>query len=734
MGMKICDGCRIKLTKVLKNSASPEAGPSSANESPNFKADSDASLDALNQSLELLGESPIKRKRLTSQKLEKVKVVIEKRLSEDLRKRDNPSSKNVGDKHDCEIIKQLKEKFAHTSKRSEKMLLLSCLPLSWTRSKIEQEFGVSQYMARAVKKMVKEKGILSTPNPKPGKTVSSDTVTLVTEFYMRDDISRMMPGKKDCVVIKKEGSKEYAQKKLLLANLKEIYAQFKSEYPHVKIGFTKFYELKPRNCIFAGKSGTHTVCVCTVHQNVKLMITGSKINQFIVNENHKPVFPDYHACLSKIICNPPNVDCFFDSCPTCPRIEGLKQNLMEKFDEFFIDSVTYKKWVSVDRCNMETIIKPIDEFLDEFTQDLLKLKTHSFISNMQKEFYNETKTNLKFGEALITCDFAENYSFVLQDEVQSYHWTTSQATLHPFVIYYRNEEGELKHLNYVFISDCLIHNTIAFHLFLQQLIAELKEKIINLSKIYYFSDGCAAQYKNKKNFINLCYHQEEFGVKAEWHFFATSHGKSACDGLGGTVKRLATKASLQRPYQDQIMTPEQLFQFAQENIAGITFRFCTTADYETHAMYLEKRFAETLTIPGTQKVHSVIPVSKSKIMTKSFSLSLEQKTQELLRCSEITNSELMSLQSGFVTVEYDKLWWLACIIGHNEESDELKISFLHPNGPASSFYYPTPRADILVVERNAVLKRVQPLTSTGRTYTLTKDEMLGSSKILEKRN
>lgn len=26
MGMKICDGCRIKLTKVLKNSASPEAG------------------------------------------------------------------------------------------------------------------------------------------------------------------------------------------------------------------------------------------------------------------------------------------------------------------------------------------------------------------------------------------------------------------------------------------------------------------------------------------------------------------------------------------------------------------------------------------------------------------------------------------------------------------------------------------------------------------------------------
>jgi len=32
---------------------------------------------------------------------------------------------------------------------------------------------------------------------------------------------------------------------------------------------------------------------------------------------------------------------------------------------------------------------------------------------------------------------------------------------------------------------------------------------------------------------------------AEWHFYATAHGKGVCDGLVGTVKRLAAKASLQ---------------------------------------------------------------------------------------------------------------------------------------------------------------------------------------------
>ena len=53
--------------------------------------------------------------------------------------------------------------------------------------------------------------------------------------------------------------------------------------------------------------------------------------------------------------------------------------------------------------------------------------------------------------------------------------------------------------------------------------------------IIYFSDGAASQYKNRKNFVNLCNHMNDFGIAAEWHFSATSYGKGACDGLGGTV-------------------------------------------------------------------------------------------------------------------------------------------------------------------------------------------------------
>ena len=51
------------------------------------------------------------------------------------------------------------------------------------------------------------------------------------------------------------------------------------------------------------------------------------------------------------------------------------------------------------------------------------------------------------------------------------------------------------------------------------------------------------QYKNFKSFLNLMHHQLDFGVPASWSFHATSHGKGACDGIGGPVKRATSPES-----------------------------------------------------------------------------------------------------------------------------------------------------------------------------------------------
>ena len=67
--------------------------------------------------------------------------------------------------------------------------------------------------------------------------------------------------------------------------------------------------------------------------------------------------------------------------------------------------------------------------------------------------------SLKPGELLVVADFSEN-SFILQDAAQGFHWNNVQATIHPFVIYYKHS-GENRHLSYVVVSDCLHHDTVA---------------------------------------------------------------------------------------------------------------------------------------------------------------------------------------------------------------------------------------------------------------------------------
>ena len=72
--------------------------------------------------------------------------------------------------------------------------------------------------------------------------------------------------------------------------------------------------------------------------------------------------------------------------------------------------------------------------------------------------------NISFGllECMHLVDFAENYAFVVQDEVQGFHWNKSQCTLHPVVLYYKklnpdSQQLELKSHSLCFKSDDLDH-------------------------------------------------------------------------------------------------------------------------------------------------------------------------------------------------------------------------------------------------------------------------------------
>ena len=70
----------------------------------------------------------------------------------------------------------------------------------------------------------------------------------VQAFYREPDVSKELAGKKECVSVREGGIRVLKQKRLVLANLREIYALFTEKFPNDKIGFSKFAEFRPPEC------------------------------------------------------------------------------------------------------------------------------------------------------------------------------------------------------------------------------------------------------------------------------------------------------------------------------------------------------------------------------------------------------------------------------------------------------------------------------------------------------
>lgn len=168
----------------------------------------------------------------------------------------------------------------------------------------------------------------------------------------------------------------------------------------------------------------------------------------------------------------------------------FKEALLTAFEEDMIENITYKQWVTVDRCTFETITKSAEDFVQEFCKQLVHLKKHDFVAKQQSAFFSEKKSALEENAIIVQCDFSENFSFVLQDEAQGFHWNNSMATVHPCVVYFKkkNEENEnfdvLTYKSFVFISDCLTHNTVLVHVFQRKLINFIKQDFMpSLKKV-----------------------------------------------------------------------------------------------------------------------------------------------------------------------------------------------------------------------------------------------------------
>ena len=102
---------------------------------------------------------------------------------------------------------------------------------------------------------------------------------------------------------------------------------------------------------------------------------------------------------------------------------------------------------------------------------LRKLSGKGLVCTVQTTFLKDLMTHLEpEKEGLLVLDFAENYSFLVQDAVQGFHWENSQRTVHPLVFYFCSPDRELQHQSFWCFSDGLKHTTIMVYAFLKVLI------------------------------------------------------------------------------------------------------------------------------------------------------------------------------------------------------------------------------------------------------------------------
>ena len=149
-------------------------------------------------------------------------------------------------------------------------------------------------------------------------------------------------------------------------------------------------------------------------------------------------------------------------------------------------------------------------------------------------------------------DFAQHYSFQVQNEVQSMHWHSYQVSILVHISFQRNprpnsnDDSTKTLVNcHFYISDDRKHDSY----FVQHCLIlhwnSLEESGFKSRNYYNWSDGCASQFKSKITWYFVSHYPNlTDGCNCIWSFFGSVHGKGPHDGAGAVLKRYVRQVKL----------------------------------------------------------------------------------------------------------------------------------------------------------------------------------------------
>ena len=157
-------------------------------------------------------------------------------------------------------------------------------------------------------------------------------------------------------------------------------------------------------------------------------------------------------------------------------------------------------------------------------------------------------------------------------------------------------------------------------------------------------------------------------------------------------------------------------------------------DVAAHTKEQQAWFANVKAVPGTRSHHCFIPTATKKLVLKRVSGDEDSMEVDVLKhpyLQQETESKkdpehgqepaltLTDCEVGkFLACVYDGKWWVGLVRDHSEEENDVRVTFMHPHGPAKFFRWPA-REDVCWVPLQSILCLLKvPMTSNGRQYHL----------------
>ena len=108
-------------------------------------------------------------------------------------------------------------------------------------------------------------------------------------------------------------------------------------------------------------------------------------------------------------------------CEDCPGTESLREYLYNSIELNFDSEIIFQQWVGTDRTTMLSDSTSIHDLIDMISNSIDKLTSHSYIAKAQSSHLKLRKENVDENTILVLVDFSENFTFIIQDEIHSYH-------------------------------------------------------------------------------------------------------------------------------------------------------------------------------------------------------------------------------------------------------------------------------------------------------------------------